>query len=225
MKIIGALLFAAIAAWGCGAPSAIPPAPCNPSCGVGQSCIAGRCFVEVDSSTDAAPDASTDDRSISDTAPDAASEDAADAELDAVVCETTFRDCDRNPANGCEADTQNSRIHCGGCGSSCLMGEVCIRGGCVRPPPPDASADAQCSSFTIANCCGISCTTGAHASAATCSSSGRCGLVCESGFADCDGSVANGCEANLASSTQHCSACGAPCATRPTWCAMRRHRR
>lgn len=46
----------ALLAVACSAPSAIPPTPCDPACAPGQSCIAGRCFVEVSgASSDALP--------------------------------------------------------------------------------------------------------------------------------------------------------------------------
>lgn len=36
-------------------------------------------------------------------------------------------------------------------------------------------------------------------------------MSCEKGFADCDGEVANGCEADLQSAVNHCGACGTTC--------------
>ena len=50
---------------------------------------------------------------------------------------------------------------------------------------------------------------GAHA-VATCAV-GACGLRCESGYADCDGMAANGCEVALASDAEHCGRCGVRC--------------
>jgi alpha-tubulin suppressor-like RCC1 family protein len=44
---------------------------------------------------------------------------------------------------------------------------------------------------------------------------GACGYTCAAGFADCDGSAANGCEANLQTSAAACGACGSVCPTRP----------
>ena len=40
---------------------------------------------------------------------------------------------------------------------------------------------------------------------------GSCTLVCNIGFADCDGSMANGCETNLNTSSNNCGACGVQC--------------
>lgn len=71
-----------------------------------------------------------------------------------------------------------------------------------------------CASSTPGNCCGVACRTGAHASAATCAA-GRCGLVCEAGFGDCDGDAANGCEVDMIASPANCGACGAACREAP----------
>jgi hypothetical protein len=37
------------------------------------------------------------------------------------------------------------------------------------------------------------------------------GCICVAGFADCDGTLANGCETNIASDVNNCGACGASC--------------
>jgi hypothetical protein len=45
-------------------------------------------------------------------------------------------------------------------------------------------------------------------------SGGTCGLSsCNSGWGNCDGNAANGCETNLLTSTSNCGACGVACAT------------
>ncbi|MEZ4390696.1 MAG: MXAN_6577-like cysteine-rich protein [Polyangiales bacterium] len=45
------------------------------------------------------------------------------------ACNTGFADCDANPANGCEANLNTDRNHCGACGMSCAG--VCRDGACV----------------------------------------------------------------------------------------------
>jgi hypothetical protein len=42
--------------------------------------------------------------------------------------------------------------------------------------------------------------------------SGLCAVVCLDGKGDCDGDPSNGCETNLKITTEHCGACGVPCA-------------
>ena len=65
------------------------------------------------------------------------------------------------------------------------------------------------SSVTHCGSCSTVCPSGANATAACTASS--CRITCNAGFADCDGNPANGCEANLATSTAHCGACNAAC--------------
>jgi hypothetical protein len=40
---------------------------------------------------------------------------------------------------------------------------------------------------------------------------GRCTVRCNPGFGDCDGDPINGCEADLRTTAEHCSACGSRC--------------
>ena len=64
---------------------------------------------------------------------------------------------------------------------------------------------------TIQDCgaCGNTCPSAPNA-VPSCQS-GQCGLVCQSGYADCDGNPANGCEVDLLSATSDCGACGNTC--------------
>ena len=41
--------------------------------------------------------------------------------------------------------------------------------------------------------------------------SGKCGIACNSGFGNCDGNDANGCEASLGNDPNNCNACGRTC--------------
>ncbi len=45
------------------------------------------------------------------------------------VCDTDLRDCDGNPANGCEVDDRVDPMNCGGCGIRCDGGQ-CVEGVC-----------------------------------------------------------------------------------------------
>ncbi len=49
-----------------------------------------------------------------------------------LVCPSGFADCDGNPANGCETNTNTDNLHCGGCNQFCFDG-VCTDGVCVVP--------------------------------------------------------------------------------------------
>ncbi len=90
-------------------------------------------------------------------------------------CTGTFRDCDGNPANGCETDTSNTLTNCGACGTVCRT-------------------DARTSNSCVAS---------------------RCAPVCNAGYADCDRSAANGCEASIGTDL-NCGSCGAACRTGTT---------
>ncbi len=127
-------------------------------------------------------------------------------------CAAGFGDCNTNPADGCETDVRESLSHCGGCGRRCAPTNsipVCSAGTCrlvgcdVGYGDCDRSATNGCevAVTTVTNCsaCGVACPapTGPHA-VARCNPSGGtfvCGAVCESGYVDCDGNLANGCEA------------------------------
>lgn len=67
-----------------------------------------------------------------------------------TACEAGWDDCDKNPANGCEADL-SADPHCGGCnvscddGNACTIGDACVAGNCVPgatktcSSPPDGA--------------------------------------------------------------------------------------
>ncbi|MGD0680396.1 MAG: hypothetical protein ABSC94_33915, partial [Polyangiaceae bacterium] len=45
-------------------------------------------------------------------------------------CAAGYADCDKNPSNGCEVDTNTDVGNCGGCGQACMIGGSCVAGGC-----------------------------------------------------------------------------------------------
>ncbi len=82
-------------------------------------------------------------------------------------------------------------------------------------PPVDAGSGADvlpagCAATTPGNCCGVACPSAANASPVC--GGGACTVACMPGYASCDGTLANGCEVTLATTTAHCGACGAACA-------------
>jgi hypothetical protein len=46
-------------------------------------------------------------------------------------CTMPYQDCDRDPMNGCEADTTRDARHCGICGSACGALQDCYNGMCI----------------------------------------------------------------------------------------------
>jgi hypothetical protein len=123
---------------------------------------------------------------------------------------TTRRVC--NPdgmtytATSCAAAPNASgRCAAGACAASCNAGF----GDC------DGNAANGCEVIlegSIAHCgrCGNTCPPAPNAFGSC--GSGVCGIVCATGFGDCDRSAANGCEASL-NSAAHCGACGLSCAS------------
>ncbi|MBI5518110.1 MAG: hypothetical protein HY909_30345 [Deltaproteobacteria bacterium] len=48
-----------------------------------------------------------------------------------AACTMPFQDCDRDAANGCEADTTRDARHCGACGAACGATQDCYSGMCI----------------------------------------------------------------------------------------------
>ncbi len=138
-------------------------------------------------------------------------------------CIGDFEDCDGAVSNGCEIDTSSNVSHCGACSSPCNLPhatESCIASTCTISSCDGSwfdcdGSDANGCERDLANdplncgTCGNVCdsTNGT----ATCVDS-VCGIVCSPGYANCDGNVGNGCEANLAT-TNTCGSCANTCTT------------
>ena len=93
------------------------------------------------------------------------------------------------------ADTKN----CGTCGTACAVGGLCCTGACVDP----AVDSKNCSA------CGKACS--ATNATVACEASACVLKGCDAGFADCDNSVANGCEIDTKTDPNNCSACAKAC--------------
>jgi hypothetical protein len=138
------------------------------------------------------------------------------------LCAPTLANCDGSPVNGCETDTLVALDHCGGCGHACAFahaGASCSNGACqlgaCQPGFGDCSAADGCETDVTsdpAHCgdCPTACPAPPNAAAACLDRA--CGLgACAASFGDCDGSAANGCEADFRSDPLHCGDCATAC--------------
>ena len=131
-----------------------------------------------------------------------------------VSCDADFDDCDTTDANGCEADLQADRAHCGGCNTACAADRICDAGSCVGCPAGEVVCGNSCidTDTNPAHCgaCDAACdlvNVDTHGCVA-----GSCTVVtCDAGYGDCDAAAANGCEVDLLATDAHCGACGNAC--------------
>lgn len=139
---------------------------CDRRCAGDEACSDGTCVrLAIDAGLDAGP------RDVPVDAGTSTTNDAAADRPDVPACTTGFADCDRNAANGCEADLRSNTLHCGRCGNACAAGQTCDNGFCSIPP---------CSAG-FGNCDGLApngCETDTRISATHC---GMCGHACATG--------------------------------------------
>lgn len=119
----------------------------------------------------------------------------------------------------CTADLNTDPHNCGSCGYACnIPTETCQAGTCTVLVCPsgtgncDGNAQNGCETNTTTtdNCgaCGVRCTAQAGMTA-TCS--GTCQYACLPGFADCNGTLSDGCELAVSNDPANCGTCGHSC--------------
>jgi hypothetical protein len=138
-------------------------------------------------------------------------------------CTSGYGDCNATAADGCEANLKTDVKNCGKCAAPCSLANAtpaCSSGSCAVSACATGYADCD---GTAANGCEVNLNTDAKncgKCAAACSlanatstcSSGSCAVsACTTGFANCDGKAANGCEVNLSTDGNNCGACGTVC--------------
>lgn len=136
-------------------------------------------------------------------------------------CAKGFADCDGNLETGCEQSVVNDRSNCGACGRACADREDCVAGVCTTAICETGRAD--CNGIASDGCevnltsdvnhCGGCAATCALANATPACSGGSCVIShCDTGYADCNGRAADGCEVELSNDQNNCGACQSACA-------------
>lgn len=79
-----------------------------------------------------------------------------------IACDSHHEDCDSDPMNGCEVNTDDDDLNCGGCDHACATLETCQGGVCLGRVGMDCNSDHDCLSDkceTLHNAtfCTISC--------------------------------------------------------------------
>jgi hypothetical protein len=150
-----------------------------------------------------------------------------------IVCTTGYADCNSDLSDGCETSIATSVTNCGSCMHACtagpqVMSMACVASACAVATCNPGYADCNHAAFDgcevsvaldMNNCgiCGHICT--APNATSSCSS-GVCSIMgCGTGFRDCDGAYANGCEAYLATDPNNCGTCGNVCPSATPRCA------
>ncbi len=140
------------------------------------------------------------------------------------TCGPTTKDCNKDPADGCETTTSTDPKNCGDCGKVCPGGSnaepSCKAGLCYLECQTGFSDCNKTESdgcevktgSDINNCgtCGTKCATGPNAGAGC--FDGKCGFVCTGTYQDCDKITTNGCESDVKADPNNCGACGVQCA-------------
>jgi hypothetical protein len=138
-------------------------------------------------------------------------------------CSTPFLDCDRDQANGCEADSKTSLAHCGGCNTVCALenaSESCINGSCTLQTCETGfgncdNVDANgCEKAlnTNSHCGGCAIHCNLNNATASCESL-SCEIVeCDANYENCNDATEDGCEVHLLSDISNCGGCGTVCA-------------
>lgn len=197
---------------------------CDNACGQNQVCATGQCATSCPSGTTncsgACVELAADSQNCG-----TCGNGCPSAPNGVGVCVNGQCDIQCNPAyTRCGAsciDTKSNTSHCGGCGNKCALANAnatCSDGSCVLVSCSlgwgncDANSangcEASLSSTMHCGACNSACQAGVNASA-TCTS-GKCGVLCNPGFGNCDASKL-GCETNLASDPSNCGTCGTVC--------------
>jgi hypothetical protein len=128
-------------------------------------------------------------------------------------------DCNGDVSDGCETEIHTNE-NCNKCGDACAPGKQCGyakgRWACLCENDDETLCGTECKHLIDdpENCggCGRVCPGMNYVPyfEATCTQ-GACGGKCESGYADCNELMDDGCEVNVRVDNRHCGACGNAC--------------
>lgn len=134
-----------------------------------------------------------------------------------------FRDCDNDPANGCETRVTSNREHCGYCGVKCAADELCQSGECRKACPGipdrcgDLCVDLQVNDYHCGTCGNACDPTGPSLPTLPADmqygcGNGQCGAkkCITPNKLDCNNDLSDGCEATL-HTDEHCGSCFDAC--------------
>lgn len=136
------------------------------------------------------------------------------------ACEGSLdEDCDGSVDEGCACANGTTRPCPGNVDTGdCVAGtQTCVSGAwasCVGAVGPTAEVcdgrDNDCDTVIDGADANASCGLASNATLAC--TAGACGIQsCATGFRNCDGAIANGCETDIRTNRSHCGSCGSPC--------------
>jgi hypothetical protein len=147
--------------------------------------------------------------------------------LIAQCTDAFYQDCDDLDATGCEIDTRTNALHCGACDHDCaaepnVMTASCSGSACVYDQCDSGFGDCNgqlgCETplGTDSDCsaCRDNCGDLPNTKETACASMACDITSCDTGFDDCDGSDATGCETNIFSAA-NCGGCASADANEP----------
>ncbi len=143
------------------------------------------------------------------------------------TCEPGYADCNGDKkTDGCEASIESDPDRCGGCELVCsgnhIAARTCSSGECDGACDPgfaDCNDDKRTDGCEIAtsndpaNCGACAQTCQAPQNAIALCVGGQCSAACVGSYVDCNMTMNDGCETDIATSVTSCGACGQSCST------------